>query len=211
MFFSPSIETRVEFLALCVSGLLVSILAVVSYVPPTSRCTNTGMHTHTVCRLTLLQLCSLGRGNKNSDTAMTDEPCWWLNTPINLHTIHQWCHGSRLYPPSLCPDLLVAAVPSAWDWMYCSGFFFSPGPFNLQPKPLSGIWLNIWMCHNLFVCFPFRGLCVHSSLFQALIGVGREGTKGDEIPSLNRDDIWSPACSSMLSVAHFPRLQCVED
>lgn len=60
------------------------------------------------------------------------------------------------------------------------------------------------MCHNPFICFPFRGLCVHSSLFQVLMGE-------KEKESSNRDDIWSPACSSMYSVAHFPRLQCVED
>lgn len=76
--------------------------------------------------------------------------------------------------------------------------------FNLQPEPLSGIWINKWMCHNPFVCFPFRGLCVHSSPFQVLRG-GK-----NEIPSSNKD-IWSPACSSMFAVAHFPRLQCVED
>lgn len=134
---------------------------------------------------------------------MTDELCWWLNTPINPHTIYQWCHGSRLYVSSPCPDLLAAARPPSWDWMYRSGFF--PPLFNLQQEPLSGIWTNIWICHNPFVCFPFRRLCVHTvSLFQVAMGEM-------EIYSSNRDDIWSPACFSMLSIARFPRLQSVED
>lgn len=104
-------QPHVEFLASCLSGLLVSILAIVSYVhPPPIAQTLACIHTLCVGWHSSSSSCSLGRGNKSSDTAMTDEPCWWLNTPINPHTIHQWCHGSRLYAPSLCPDLLVAAV-----------------------------------------------------------------------------------------------------
>lgn len=132
----------------------------------------------------------------------------WRAVLMTQHA-HKSTHNSSVMSrfPSLCLFSL--------SWLACGSktsllrlnvpqWVFSP-LFNLQQEPLSGIWTNIWICHNPFVCFPFRRLCVHTvSLFQVAMGEM-------EIYSSNRDDIWSPACFSMLSIAWFPRLQSVED